>query len=185
MRATLHDFFKAGHDLHVRQSRIKLFGTFVMCLAVTVALAGIGYDWVPNLLSEDWHWKFRFMATLFALVTIFPLCLLAKAHDKGLVLTRTGVTDHRISSQEIPWLRIDAVGQARRLSSRYIVLKLADANDPPRNFLQTLNSMALGLEANERMISAAGLDVSHNVLAEAIFAAWNVARPPRSARDLR
>ena len=181
MRATFADFFAAGHDLHFRQSRIKLFGIFVMCLAVTVALAGMGYDWMPNSFSESWHWKFRFMAPLFALVTIFPFYLLANAHEKGIVLTRTGVTDHRISSQEIPWLRIDAVGQGRNLSSRFIVLRLADAKDAPRSFLQDLNSIALGLGDNERTISAAGLDVSHKMLVEAILAGWHPARHPRHA----
>jgi hypothetical protein len=170
MRATLPDFFNAGHDLHFRQSRIKLFGIFVMCLAVTVALAAMGYDWMSNSFSEWWHWKFRFMAPLFALVTIFPFYQLLNAHEKGIVLTSAGVTDHRISSQEIPWVRIDAMREGRNISSRFIVLRLADAKDAPRNLLQDLNGMALGLEDNERTISAAGLDVSYNMLVEAIFA---------------
>src|ERR1700704_931746 len=106
MRATLPDFLAAGHDLHFRRSRIKLFGIFVMCLAVTAVLAGMGYDWMPNRFSEPWHWKFRCMAPLFALVTIVPFYQLANAHEKGIVLTRNGVTDHRISAQEIPWARI-------------------------------------------------------------------------------
>ena len=185
MRATLFDFFNAGHDLHFRQSRIKLFGISVMCLAVTVALAGIGYDWMPNPVSESLQWKFRFMAPLFALVTIFPFYQLANAHEKGIVLTHTGVTDHRISSQEIPWLTIDAVGQGRHVSSRFIVLRLADAKDAPRNLLQTLNGMALRLEDNERTISAAGLDVGHKMLVDAILAGWHAARHPRHAPDAR
>ena len=176
MRATLLDFFNAGHDLHFRQSRIKLFGIFVMCLAVTVTLAGMGYDWMPNSFSESWHWTFRFMAPLFALVTIFPVYFLANAHEKGIVLTSTGVTDHRISSQEIPWLRIDAVSEGRKVSSRFIVLRLADAKDAPRSFLQDLNGMALGLADNERTISAAGLDVGYKMLVEAVLAGWHAAR---------
>jgi hypothetical protein len=185
MRATLPDFFNAGHVLHFRRSRIKLFGISVMCLAVTVALAGMGYDWMPNSFSESWHFKFRFMAPLFALVTIFPFYQLANAHEKGIVLTSTGVTDHHTSSQEIPWLRIDAVSQGRNVSSRFIVLRLADANDAPRNLLQDLNGMALGLEDNERTISAAGLDVNHKMLVEAILAGWHAARHPRPAPDAR
>ena len=185
MRATLLDFFNAGHDLHFRQSRIKLFGIFVMCLAVTVALAGMGYGWMPSPFSEWWRWTFRFMAPLFALVTIFPFYLLANAHAKGIVLTSTGVTDHRISSQEIPWLRIDAVSEGRKLSSRFIVLRLADARDAPRSFLQDLNGMALGLEKNERTISAAGLDVGYKMLVEAVVAGWHAARHPRHAPDAR
>jgi hypothetical protein len=179
MRATLADFFNAGHDLHFRQSRIKLFGIFVMCVAMTVTLAAIGYDWMPNQFSEGWHLRFRFMAPLFALVTVFPLYLLAKAHEKGIVLTKTGVTDHRVSSQEIPWLRIDAVNEGRHLSSRFIVLRLADAKDAPRNFLQDLNGMVLGLADDERTISAAGLDVSHKMLVEAVLAGWHSARDPQ------
>jgi hypothetical protein len=73
MRATLPEFFSAGHDLHFRRSRIKLFGIFVLCLAVTLVLAGMGYDWMPNRFSESWHWKFRCMAPSFALVTIVVL----------------------------------------------------------------------------------------------------------------
>jgi len=183
MRATLPEFFSAGHRLHFRQSRKKLFGIFVMCLAVTVALAGIGYDWMPSPTSEWLRWKFRFMAPLMALVTIVPLCQLANAHKKGIVLTRTGVTDHRISSQEIPWLRIAAVGQGRHVSSRFVVLRLADAKDAPRNVLQYLNGMALRLEDNERTVSAAGLDVSHEMLVEAVLAGWQAAHHRRSGRD--
>ena len=185
MRATLPDFFSAGHHLHFHQSRIKLFGIFVMCLAMTVALAGMGYDWIPSQFSEWWRLKFRFMGPLFALVTIFPLYLLANAHKKGIVLTRTGVTDHRISSQEIPWLRIDAVSEGRNISSRFIVLRLADATDAPPNLLQDLNGMALGLEDNERTISAAGLNVGHTMLVEAVLAGWHAARHPRPAPDAR
>jgi hypothetical protein len=185
MRATLNDFFNAGHDLHFRQSRIKLFAICVMCLAMTVTLAGMGYDWMPNQFSESWHLRFRFMAPLFALVTIFPFYQLANAHEKGIVLTSTGVTDHRISAQEIPWARIDAVSEGRNISSRFIVLRLADAKDAPRSFLQDLNSMALGLGDNERTISAAGLDVSHTMLVEATLAGWHAAHPPRHAPDAR
>ena len=185
MRATFSDFFNAGHDLHFRQSRIKLFGISVMCLAMTVTLAGLGYDWIPNQFSESWHLKFRFMAPLFALVTIFPFYFLANAHQKGIVLTTTGVTDHRISSQEIPWLRIDAVSEGKHVSSRFVVLRLADATDAPRNLLQHLNGMALGLGDNERTISAAGLDVGHKMLAEAVLAGWHTARHPGQAADAR
>jgi hypothetical protein len=185
MRATLADFFNAGHDLHFRQSRIKLFGIFVTCVALTVALAALGYDWMPSSFSEGWHWRFRFMAPLFALVTIFPFYFLANAHEKGIVLTKTGIADHRISSQEIPWLRIDAVNEGRNISSRFIVLRLADAKDAPRNFLQDLNGMALGLGDNERTISAAGLDVSYKMLVEAVFAGWHAAHHPRHASDAR
>jgi len=185
MRATLPDFFAAGHDLHFRQSRIKLFGIFVMCVAVTVTLAAMGYDWMPNGFSDSWHFKFRYMAPLFALVTIVPLYLLARAHEKGIVLTRTGVTDHRISSREIPWRRIDAVSEGRNVSSRFIVLRLADARDAPRNVLQHLNGMVLGLADNERTISAAGLDVSHKLLVAAVLAGWHAAGRPRPATDAR
>lgn len=179
MRATFTDFFNAGHDLHFRQSRVKLFGIFALCVAVTMALAAIGYDWAPNSFSEWSRWKFQFMALLFALVTVFPLYQLANAHKKGIVLTKTGVTDHRISSRQIPWLRIDAVSEGKRLSSRFIVLRLADAGDAPRNVLQNLNGMALGLQNNERMISTAGLDASHQMLVEAFSAGWRAARQPR------
>jgi hypothetical protein len=179
MRATLPDFFSAGHALHFRQSRIKLFGIFLMCLAMTVTLAGFGYDWIPTRFSESWLLKFRFMAPLFALVTIVPLYLFANAHAKGIVLTRTGVTDHRISAREIPWARIDAVREGRHLSSRFVVLRLADAGDAPRSLLQDLNGMALGLAANERTISAGGLDVGYAMLVEAILAGWHTARHPR------
>jgi hypothetical protein len=185
MRATLPDFFNAGHVLHFRQSRIKLFGILVMCLAMTVALAGMGYDWIPNQFSESWHLRFRFMAPLLALVTIFPFYLSANADEKGIVLTRTGVTDHRISSQEIPWLGIDAVSEGRNVSSRFIVLRLADANDAPRSFLQQLNGMALGLADNERTISAAGLDVGHKMLVEAVLAGWRTAYDRPHAPDAR
>jgi hypothetical protein len=185
MRATLPDFFNAGHALHFRQSGIKLFGISVMCLAVTMALAGLGYDWIPNQFSEWSHWTLRFMAPLFALVTIVPFYLCANAHERGIVLTRTGVTDHRISSQEIPWPRIDAVNEGRNISSGFIVLRLADARDAPRNFLQHLNGMALGLADNERTIWAGGSDVSHKMLVEAILAAWHAARHPRPASDAR
>jgi hypothetical protein len=185
MRATLPEFFNAGHALHFRQSRIKLFGIFVMCLAVTVVLAGMGYDWVPNSFSETWKGKFRFMAPLLGLVTVFPLYQLANAYKKGIVLTRTGITDHRISSQEIPWLRIDAVGEGRYVSSRFIVLRLASAKDAPRSFHQHLNGMVLGLEDNERMISAAGLNVGCKMLVEAILAGWQAARHRRPLPDAR
>jgi hypothetical protein len=185
MRATLPDFLNAGHDLHFRQSRMKLFGISVMCLAMTVWLAGMGYDWVPNSFSEWWHFKFRFMAPLFALVTIVPFYQLANAHEKGIVLTRTGVTDHRIGAQEIPWLGIDAISQGRNVSSRFIVLRLADARDAPRSFLQDLNGMALGLADYERTISAAGLDVGHKMLVEAVLAAWHAAHHPPHAPDAR
>ena len=180
MRATLADFFTAGHDLHFRRSRIKLFGLFVLCLAMTVALAAMGHDWIPNGFSEEWHWKFRLMAPVFALVTVFPLYQLANAHEKGIVLTRSGVTDHRIGAREIPWLRIDDVSQGRHVSSRFIVLRLADAGDAPRNFLQDLTGMVLGLADNERTVSAAGLAVSHTMLVTAILAGWHTARHPQA-----
>jgi hypothetical protein len=175
MRVTLPEFFKAGHALQFRRSRIKLFGIFVICLAVTVVLAGTGYDWIPNRFSEGWQWTFRFMAPLLALVTLFALYQLAHAHEKGIVLTRTGLTDHRINAREIPWHRIDAVSEGRHLSSRFVVLRLASAEDAPRSVLQVLNGVVLRLADNERMISAAGLDVGYTTLVEAILAGWHTA----------
>jgi hypothetical protein len=183
MRATLAEFFKAGNELHFRQS--KLFGISVMCVAVTLSLAAMGYDWMPNSFSESWHLKFRFMAPLFAMVTVFPFYQLANAHEKGIVLTRTGVIDHRVSSQEIPWLRIDAMTERRSISSQLVVLRLASAEDAPRSLLQDLNGIVLGLADNERTISAAGLDVSHKMLVEAVLTGWHTARHPRSAPDTR
>jgi hypothetical protein len=185
LRATFADFFSAGHDLHFRQSRIKLLGLCVLCVAMTATLAALGHDFVPNGFSQSWHLKFRLMAPLFGLVTLVPLWLLAKAHQRGIVLTRTGVTDHRISAQEIPWLAIDAVSEGRHFSSHFVVLRLADARDAPRSILQDLNSLLLGLSANERTVSAAGLDVSHGTLVEAILAAWRAARERGPAADAR
>jgi hypothetical protein len=177
MRATLPEFFAAGHDLQFRRSRLKLLGLAVLCVAMAAALAGFGYDWIPNAFSARWHARFRFMAPFFAVVTLVPLVYqLANAHRKGIVLGRTGFTDHRVSAQEIPWARIDAVSEGRYLSSRFMVLRLADASDAPRSLLQDLNSMLLGLGANERMFSAGGLDVGHKMLVEATLAGWQVAR---------
>jgi len=122
---------------------------------------------------------------LFALVTIFPFYLLANAHEKGIVVTPTGITDHRISSQEIPWARIDGVSEGRNLSSRFIVLRLADAKDAPRSFLQDLNGIALRLANNERTISAAGLDVGHTMLVEAVLAGWHTGYHRPHAPDAR
>jgi hypothetical protein len=181
VRATIPDFLNVGHTLQFPQSRLKLFGICVMCVAVTAALAGMGYDWMPNPLTDGRSERFRFMAPLFGLITLYPFYLLVNANKKGITLTRTGVADHRISSQEIPWLGIEAVREGRNVSSRFIVLQLADAKYTPESLLQSLESMALGLGESQRTISAGGLKVSHAMLVEAILAGWQSARHPRPA----
>jgi len=73
------------------------------------------------------------------------------------------------------------VSEAKKHVVRFIALRLARCQRRARSFLQDLNSMALGLAANERTISAAGLAVGHNMLMEAVLAGWHTARHPRQA----
>jgi hypothetical protein len=179
MRGTIPEFLAEGHTLHLAQSRLELLGFFVMLLAISVFFIGTGYHWFPSQFNEQLNAKLRFMGPLFGLVTLFPFYSLVNAHRKGITLTRTGITDHRISAREIPWLGVESVREGANISSRFIVLKLSNVEDAPPNLLQSLNSRALGLGENERTISAAGLNVSHATLADVVVASWHSARQPR------
>ncbi len=179
MRSTLPEFFNTGRSLHFSQSRAKLAAVFMMLIAMTGLLCVLGYDWIPNPFSERFREKLRFMGPFFGLVTLpCILYLLANSGKKGVVLTRVGVVDHRTGSQVIPWHRIEDVSEGGSRSSQFVILRLADASDAPRSLFQTLNSMLLRLDDDERMISAAGLNVGHERLFEAIFAGWHASRHP-------
>jgi hypothetical protein len=179
MRSTIPDFLNAGHALQFRQSRLKLFGIFLMCAAMTVVNASLGYHWMPNPII-DWRIvNCQVIAPIFAMITLFAFYKMLFAHRKGIVLTKTGVADHRIGPSEIPWRRIDAVREGKNASSRVIVLRLSSAADAPKNLFLSLGSKMLGLDATEWTISAAGLKVGHDALLEAISTAWRAARPRR------
>lgn len=181
-RSTLPEFLNSGNSLHFAQSRVKLFSVFVLILAVTAAMCALGYDWIPNPLSERLHEKLRFMGPFFGLVSLpFAFYFLINAGRKGVVLTRVGVTDYRTSSQIIPWHRIEDVSERGFGSSRFVVLRLSHPSDAPRSLLQALNSMVLRLDDNERTISSAGLRVSHQRLVEAIAAGWHTSLHPQPA----
>ena len=181
-RSTLPEFLNSGNSLHFAQSRVKLFSVFVLILAVTAAMCALGYDWIPNPLSERLHEKLRFMGPFFGLVSLpFAFYFLINAGRKGVVLTRVGVTDYRTSSQIIPWHRIEDVSERGFGSSRFVVLRLSHPSDAPRSLLQALNSMVLRLDDNERTISSAGLRVSHQRLGEAIAAGWHTSLHPQPA----
>lgn len=151
IRSTLPEFLSSGNTLHFAQSRVKLFSVFVLVVAVSGAMCALGYDWIPNPLSERLHEKLRFMGPFFGVVTLpFAFYFLLNAGRKRVVLTRVGVTDYRTSSQIVPWHRIEDVSERGFGSSRFVVLRLSDPSDAPRSLLQTLNSMVLRLDDNER-----------------------------------
>ena len=180
MRSTLPEFFNTGRSLHFSQSRTKLAAVFIMLIAMTGVLCVLGYDWIPNPLSERFREKLRFMGPFFGLVTLpCILYLLANSGKNGVVLTRVGVVDHRTGSQVIPWHRIEDVSEGGSRSSQFVILRLSDPSDAPRSLFQALNSVLLRLDDDERAISAAGLTVSHERLLEAIFAGWHAARHPQ------
>ena len=182
MRGTIADVLKTGSPLHFPQSRLQLLAIFVACVLMTLVLVSLGYDLIPNPFSERQRWTCRIMSALFVPIPLYALYALINAGQKGLVLTRTGVADHRISAKEIPWSRIVNVREGAARSSRFIVLKLSNAGDAPRSLMQSLNSFVLGLASNERIISANGLEVSHPMLTDAIVAGWLAAKKPTVGR---
>jgi hypothetical protein len=181
MRGTIADLLKTGSPIHFRQSAPHLLATFMATMLVTVAFASMGYEWMPNPFFEERRWQFRFMSAMFLPISLFALYLSVNAGKKGLVLSRSGIADHRIRSKEIPWSQVDAVLEGEARLARFIVLRLSDAGDAPQSLVQRLNSSVLGLDSNERMISSTGLEVGHSVLVEAIVGAWRAGRQLHAA----